>query len=286
MAEEKKLSRVEQARARAEAAVERHGDQNDTTKGSVDFKTAPEGKHKAVLVGYVEQGPQAGTYKGQPKKPVNKFVLRFALYGKDCANDDGSPIVVQTRPISVGRGENGNAVKVFKALCPKADAKHFLELLGKAYWVIIKHTEGDKAGSDGKKPVFANIVEAELKPAVKEILDDDDNIVGYEDIKCPTPADNLYMIYEWDVPSKEDFETLTKSLQKKLRASTAFAGSALQQLVGDGDPEDKADDNDGAATNAPEGDEEESTPEPAAQEKAEETTPENTEVDSSQLPDL
>ena len=47
--------------ARAAAAVDRTGSQNDVEKGGEGnkvFKTAPEGKRKARLVGYVEIGKQ------------------------------------------------------------------------------------------------------------------------------------------------------------------------------------------------------------------------------------
>ena len=225
---------------RVQQAVERDGDQNEVVAGGGDYTPPPAGKAKARLIGYVETGPQLNS-KFPTKKATNGFHLVFALYGKNASGesyerDDGKPMHIMSRTYSVGRSEKSNAVKLFRQMCPKKDAQHFLGLLGRAFWVDIEH-ETQPSNTPGKADVvFANIKEAELKPAVREVLDEDDNVIGYKEIAVPEPADDEYRILEWHVPSKEDFDMLSERQQKKLKSSTEWAGSAWEALCGAGNP--------------------------------------------------
>ncbi|CCI88404.2 hypothetical protein BN110_033 [Yersinia phage phiR8-01] len=271
----------ERLAARAAAAVERHGDQNEIEERKGGDYTPPHaGKAKARLVGYIETGPQKDA-KYPEKKPGNKFQLVFQLYGKNAdgqewVRNDGNPMTITTRKFSVSRNEKAHAVKIFRQMAPKRDAAHFMELLGRAFWVEIEHNV-QPAKEQGKPDVvFANIIEAGLKPAVKEVLDDDDNVVGYRELAVPEPKDSDFVLLEWDVPSKEDFEKLTEGQKKTLRAATGFKGGAWEALVGGGNP---------AATDAPD--------EPDEQEEKEEAAPANenkvqtsAQVDESDLPAL
>ncbi|CCI88866.2 hypothetical protein BN109_027 [Yersinia phage phi80-18] len=251
--------------ARAAAAVERTGDQAVAVEGSgekKEYKLAPEGKVKARLIGYVERGPQARKpYKGTPKPPINQFILRFALFGSGDTykNSDGSPITVDSRPFTVGRTELSLALKTFVKMCPKKDASHFMELLNRVFWLNIVHRTGE--AKEGKEaPIFVNI-DGDIVPAVKDLLDDEDNVIGQVEVACPEADEKLFQIFEWDVPSKEDFEALRPGDQKKIRGSTAFVGSALAALVGEGNPsttdapesEDDGDDNGNETAQEPAG---------------------------------
>lgn len=240
-------------KARAAAATIRQGDQNEIEerKGG-DFTPPPAGKAKARLVGYIETGPQKDA-KYPDKKPANKFQLVFQLHGKNAKGEewvrnDGNPMTITTRKFTISRNEKAHAVKIFRQMCPKKDAQHFIELLGRPFWVVVEHETRPSTKPDGKDMVFANIVEAELKPAVKEVLDDDDNVIGYRELAVPEPKESDFVILEWDVPSAEDFEKLTASQKKTLRASPEFKGGAWEALVGVGNP---------AATDAPDDEEEE-----------------------------
>lgn len=238
--------------ARAAAAVDRTGSQNDVEKGgegNKTFKLAPAGKQKARLVGYIEIGEQENRFD-PAKGPALKFRLRFALFGKDCQEEDGSPITIDSKDNPVSKFERANAVKMFAAMCPKRDADHFIGLLNRVFWLEVVH---NPSKSDPKK-VYANIKPDSIRPGVKDLLDDDDNIIGVTEIACPEAPESFFQIYEWAVPSKEDFDKLKPWDKKELRASVGFQGSALQQLVGDGEkPKEGEEGNDGAATNAPEG---------------------------------
>lgn len=244
----------ERLAARAAAAVERTGSQNDVEKGgegNKTFKLAPAGKQKARLVGYVEIGEQENRFDPS-KAPANKFRLRFALFGKECQEEDGTPITIDSKDNPVSKFERANAVKMFAAMCPKRDADHFIGLLGRVFWLEVVH---NKSKTDEKK-VYANIKADSIKPGVKDLLDDDDNVIGVTDIACPDAPENMYQIYEWSVPSKEDFDKLKPWDKKELRASVGFAGSALQQLVGDGEKTEDKPSNDGAGTQEPPADDE------------------------------
>lgn len=266
-------------KARALAATERHGDQNEIEerKGG-DFTPPHAGKAKARLVGYIETGPQKDP-KYPDKKPGNKFQLVFQLHGKNAdgqewLRNDGNPMTITTRKFSVSRNEKAHAVRIFRQMAPKKDASHFMELLGRAFWVVIEHNV-QPAKEQGKPDVtFANIVEAELKPAVKEVLDDDDNVIGYRELAVPEPKESDFVMLEWDVPSKEDFEKLTDRQKKDLRKADGFKGGAWEALVGGGNP---------AATDAPD-DDEQAQDEP---EQEEESKPQQSaKVNESDLPDL
>ena len=266
--------------ARAAAAEARDGNQGEAVQGGgekKEYKLAPEGRVKARLVGYIERGPQPRKpYKGVPKDPANQFVLRFALFGSGDAykNDDGSPILVDSRPFTSGRSELSLALKVFVKMCPKKDAANFIGLLNRVFWLDIVHRKGE--AKDGKEaPVFVNI-DGDILPATKVVLDADDNPTGEViEVACPAVEDKLFQIYEWDVPSKEDFESLRKSDQTKLRKSTAFKGSALEALVG-GNP---------AAADAPEEGEPEQ-PEDDVPEQSGADVPAKVEVSADDMPAL
>ena len=88
----------------------------------------------------------------------------------------------------------------------------------------------------------------------------------------------MYHIFEWDVPSKEDFDKLKPWDKQKLRESVNFPGSALEQLVGKGDDK-PANTNNGAATGEPQGDEDEGQTQTVEQ-------PKDIPVEGADLPNL
>ena len=272
------MSIQDKLKARAAKAVERNGDQAEAQEGGggeKTYKTPPAGKVKARLVGYIEQGPQARTFKGEVKEPANRFKLRFALYGAGDTykNDDGSPILIDSKPMTVSRNNKAAALKMFIRMCPKRDAQHFMELLNRVFWLTVTHNVVE--GREGEKPItYANIDHESVVPALKDVLDDEDNVIGQREIACEDADEKLFQIFEWDVPSKEDFDNLRPSDQKVIRNSPAFKGSALAALVGEGNP---------ATADAPE-DEHEDEPEDEA--KTPGTVTETVEVTEDDLPPL
>lgn len=242
--------------ARAAAAVERTGSQNDIEKGgegNKTFKLAPEGKRKARLIGYVELGKQENRFD-PAKDPADQFRLRFALFGTDCQEEDGTPITIDSRDITISKFERANAVKLFAQMCPKKDADHFMQLLGRVFWVEIVHNKS----KDGKK-TYANLKQESIKPGVKDLLDDEDNVIGVTPIACEEAPEKMYHIFEWAVPSADDFKALKPWDKSDIRKATNFPGSALEQLVGKGEEKGPANSNDGAATDEPQGGDEEKT---------------------------
>ncbi|ASZ71947.1 hypothetical protein HOS18_gp01 [Aeromonas phage CF7] len=238
----------ERLAARAAAAVERHGDQGEAVAGGGgDFTPPPAGRARARLVGYIETGPQKDR-KFPDKKPANKFRLVFALFGKNSAQEswareDGKPMLITSRPYLVSRSEKANALKLFKRMCPKGDAQHFIGLLDRTFTLEIVH-EAQPAKEAGKPDVvFANIKEETIQEAVKPILDEDDNVVGYEPVKVPAAPEDYFKVFEWDVLEKADFEALSEAQKKTVRSAVGFKESAWFALVGGGNP---------AATDKPE----------------------------------
>ncbi|MEG2886406.1 MAG: hypothetical protein RR853_04655 [Aurantimicrobium sp.] len=238
----------ERLAARAAAAVERHGDQGEAVAGGGgDFTPPPAGRARARLVGYIETGPQKDL-KFPDKKPANKFRLVFALFGKNAqqeswTREDGKPMLITSRPYLVSRSEKANALKLFKRMCPKGDAQHFIGLLDRAYTLEITH-ESQPAKEAGKPDkVFANIKEDTIAEAVKPIMDEDDNVVGYEPVKVPAAPEDYFKVFEWEVLEKADFEALSEAQKKTIRSAVGFKESAWFALVGGGNP---------AATDKPE----------------------------------
>lgn len=270
--------------ARAAAAVEREGSQNDVETGGGGnkvFALAPAGKQKARLIGYIETGMHPNNMDAT-KPDREEFRLRFALFGKDCQEEDGTPITIDTFDMPKSKFERAGAVKLFQKMCPKKDADHFIGLLNRVFWLEVIHKEG-KPDAQGKKKVYANIKKDSISVAVKDILDDDDNIIGQQPVACAEAPASMFQIFEWAMPSKEDFDSLKAWDKSKLRASLGFKGSALQQLVGDG--EQKPSTNGGAATDEPPADDEGGAQpdEPQTQGTA---TPENVDVSEDDLPPL
>ena len=243
----------ERLAARAAAAVERHGDQGEAVAGGGggDFTPPPAGRARARLVGYIETGPQKDL-KYPEKKPANKFRLVFALFGKNAqqeswTREDGKPMLITSRPYLVSRSEKANALKLFKKMCPKGDAQHFIGLLDRGFTLEIVH-ETQPSKEAGKPDVtFANIKEDTISEAVKPIMDDDDNVIGYEPVKIPAAPDDFFKVVEWEVLNKEDFEALSEAQKKTVRKAVGFKESAWFALVGGGNPAatDKPDDGPG-----------------------------------------
>lgn len=273
----------ERLAARAAAAVEREGSQNDVEAGGGNktFALAPAGKQKARLVGYIETGMHPNNMDST-KPDREEFRLRFALFGKDCQEEDGTPITIDTFDMPKSKFERAGAVKLFQKMCPKKDADHFIGLLNRVFWLEVIHKEG-KADAQGKKKVYANIKKDSISVAVKDILDDEDNIIGQQPVACAEAPASMFQIFEWAMPSKEDFDALKPWDKSKLRSSINFKGSALQQLVGDG--EQKAATNNGAATNEPPADDEGGA-QPDEPQQQGTPTPDNVDVNEADLPAL
>lgn len=273
----------ERLAARAAAAVERTGSQNDVETGGSGktFALAPAGKQKARLVGYIETGIHPNNMDAT-KPDRAEFRLRFALFGKDCQEEDGTPITIDTFDMPISKFERAGAVKLFQKMCPKKDADHFIGLLDRIFWLEVIHKEG-KPDAQGNKKTFANIKKDSIAVAVKDILDDDDNIIGQQPVACAAAPESMFQIFEWAVPSKDDFDKLKAWDKAKIRKAVNFPGSALQQLVGDG--EQKPSTNGGAATDEPPVDDEGGAQQDEPQQQGT-PTPDNVDVNESDLPAL
>lgn len=242
------MSKLDRLQKRAEAAVERDGAAQHEAKAGFEgsmFKTPPAGKCRMRLAGYIEIGKQKKVFKGE-EKLQDQFILRFTCYGQgeDYVNDDGTPVTIDSFPIGKSHSGKSQAVQMFNDMCPLKDADHYIGLMAtRVFWGEIIHKEVPSK-EEGKKPmIFANIKRGSIKPGVVDVMDDNYNVIGQKPVAAPELDESMIQLFEWDMPSKEDFDELRSSDQKRIREAANFKGSAIEALVGAGNP---------AASDAPE----------------------------------
>lgn len=231
--------------ATVEQFVEEEGvDFNEAVAGG-GGKLMPEGKALARLIQYVEVGPQP-IKQDASKPPVNKFFLKFAVWGKGKDKQstfhevvDGKmvPGVIRTQMIAVKKDLNSKsgAYKLFKRMNPDKTAKHFAQLINGTFILPIVHNE---SGEGENKKVYANIDLENISLAVNPVTDEPFDVPEVED-------ESLFKLFLWNRPSKEDWESLyiegkndegkSKNwIQDTLLSSPEFPGSPLDLLLNGG----------------------------------------------------
>ena len=224
-----------QLQQEADAYVEETGiDQNIATQGGGGGRLLPEGYAMARLVQYIELGEQAqAAFKGKDKAPVLEYILGFALYGEGYQNDDGTPYLKRTFSIRSYGNDKAGSFKLFKKLNYEGTAKHFAQLVGKAFLVAIKHVPKKKDGVVVPGEFYDNI--------------DEDNILAPFDpvtkAAYPIPEarveDLLLFLFQkptqaaWDkmhIAGENDAGKSKNWLQEKILKATNFSGSGLEHL--------------------------------------------------------
>lgn len=239
---------LEQIRAQAELAAQTGPDMTEVQTGG--GKELPVGVAMARLVGYVEIGSQPQEYGGVAKDPKPEFILTFALTGAapnptpggaplPYTNEDGSPYLLSTYPISLSRNEKAGAFLMFKAMNYKGTATHFAQLIGEAFLLpIVAVKKGDKttnrADMKGIRPPYAP-----------------DPISGQMTMyPVAEPREQDLKLFLWQHPTLEAFNslkqegewenkaadgTITKQSKNKVQeamlGATDFSGSALELLL-------------------------------------------------------
>lgn len=214
-----------------------------STPAASKSELVPEGVALGRLVAYIEYGPQTKEFQGVTKI-VRMFQLGFALWGGGYEAEDGSPIILNARALTMGDyglDAKSNAFKVFQRMRGKTNAKHFSELLGQAFRVPIVH------GLVDGKPLYANIDLNDINPAFDPIMKRPDVV--------PQLPDNSphYRLFLWDRPSKLQWDSLyidgvweakpatatspakpekSKNVhQERIKAGPKFKGSAIEALL-------------------------------------------------------
>lgn len=228
-----------------EQFVEEEGvDFNEAVSGG-GGKLMPEGKALARLIQYVEIGPQP-IKQDASKPPVNKFFLKFAVWGKgkdktstyhEVVDGKMVPGVVRTQFIAVKKDLNSKsgAYKLFKRMNPDKTAKHFAQLLNNTFILPIVHNE---SGEGENKKVYANIDLENISLAVNPVTDEPFDVPEVED-------ESLFKLFLWNRPTKEDWESLyiegkndegkSKNwIQDALLSSPEYPGSPLDLLLNGG----------------------------------------------------
>lgn len=228
-----------------EQFVEEEGvDFNEAVSGG-GGKLMPEGKALARLIQYVEIGPQP-IKQDASKPPVNKFFLKFAVWGKgkdktstyhEVVDGKMVPGIVRTQFIAVKKDLNSKsgAYKLFKRMNPEKTAKHFAQLLNNTFILPIVHNE---SGEGENKKVYANIDLENISLAVNPVTDEPFDVPEVED-------ESLFKLFLWNRPTKEDWESLyiegknaegkSKNwIQDALLSSPEYPGSPLDLLLNGG----------------------------------------------------
>jgi hypothetical protein len=190
----------------------------------------PPGCTLARLVEYIEFGKHAVEYQGKPKPPALQFRLGFALYTQGYCNDDGTPYILRTFDLSLGNNEKAKAKIAFDRMNYDGQAKHFAQMLGKAFLLEIKVVT-----SKATPPVQRNeIAFATISPPIEP--------VSKQYYQVPEATDDLFTLFLWDVPTKESWDSLfiegtndkgqsKNYLQALCLEATNFEGSPLQTLL-------------------------------------------------------
>lgn len=205
-------------------------------------KLLPEGKALGRLIQYIEVGPQLS--KAYPDKPpVNKFFLKFAVWGKgkdktstyhEVEGGKMVPGIIKTKMINVTKDLNAKsgAYKLFRRMNPDKTAKHFAQLLNATFIIPIVHNE---SGEGEQKKVYANIDMENISLAVNPVTDEPFDVPEVED-------ESLFKLFLWTRPTKEDWDALyidgkddngkSKNwIQDTLLSSPQFPGSPLDVLL-------------------------------------------------------
>lgn len=211
-------------------------DMTQTTKGGGVSRTLPKGNALARFVGYIEKGSHPQEFGGKVKDPAPLFELQFVIVGGSGLNSKGEREAmviddkfqrVNTYNIGLSRNVKSNAVKIFNAMNWTKDATTFPEMLGRLFMLKVDHVEKD----------------GNIRHSIdwKSILPPVDPMTG-QPYDAPEAPDDMYRLFLWDMPSKEQWESLfidgerddgssKNYLQEELLKATDFLGSPLEQLL-------------------------------------------------------
>jgi hypothetical protein len=223
-------SALARMQAQVAAVAETAPDMTEIQKGGTS-RLLPEGYAFARMVEYIELGNQPQEFGGKAKEPALEVQLAFALYGEGYANEDGTPYIIRPFSMAISRNEKAKAYLLFKLLNWQGNCTHFAQFLGQGFLAkIVTYKPKDAT----KKPSSTIDLKGFLPPI---------EAMSKQPYPIPVPTDDLYRVFFWDRPTKEDWDSLEvkgnyddgKSknyLQNLILAATDFYGSPLEALIG------------------------------------------------------
>lgn len=224
------MSKLAALQALAAQAAATSPDMNESVKGGGGARLLPAGYAFGRFIEYIELGKHPQEFNGKAKDPALEIQIGFALWGQGYQNEDGTPYIIRPFQFAVSRNEKAKAFKLFKALNWDGKAKHFAELLGKAYLVKIVHEPKSKTDSTPVSRIDFDGFLPPLDPVTKQAY------------PIPEAPDDLYQLFLWDYPSKEGWDALyvegkwddgksKNRIQETIMSALDFQGSPLQQLL-------------------------------------------------------
>lgn len=223
---------LEQLKAKANAVAATAEDMNEAVSGGGGGRLVPAGQYVGRIVEYVDLGLQPQEYQGKPKDPAPEIRLGICLfYSNPEKPGDPDPYVIRPRELAISRNEKATAFKAFAAMNYKRDPniKHFAQFIGEPFLFHI-----DVKTSKESKRQYNVVVWDKTAPAIHPVTK--------QPYDVPQAPDEMYRIFLWDNPTKEDWDSLyiegeredgtsKNFVQEKILAALNYQGSPLQLLL-------------------------------------------------------
>lgn len=225
-------SYLEQLKAKANAVAATAEDMNESVSGGGGGRLIPAGQYVGRIVEYVDLGLQPQEYQGKPKDPAPEIRLGICLfYSNPDKPGEPDPYVIRPRELAISRNEKATAFKAFAAMNYKRDPniKHFAQFIGEPFLFHI-----DVKTAKESKRQYNAVVWDKTAPAIHPVTK--------QPYDVPQAPDELYRIFLWDNPTKEDWDSLyiegerddgtsKNFVQEKILAALDYQGSPLQLLL-------------------------------------------------------
>lgn len=186
------------------------------------------GTYPARLVQIIDLGLQAQRpYKGQDKPPVQEIMLTYELVDTFMVDKDGNDVedkprwISETLPFYGLYADKAKSTQRYNAFDPNGD---FGGDFSKAIEQPVNVTIVNNAGQNGK--IYDNV--ATISTMRQRDAD-----------KCPELV-NPAKVFDLDAPDMEVFNSLPQWIQDKIKENLNYEGSALQKLLGGGQPKNAA----------------------------------------------
>ena len=207
-------------------------------------KLWPEGYVLARFTEYVETGNHAQTFTSpsgvtEKKDPAPQVKLGFRMYGPgyeylDDTGEFADAGQISTFELTLSQNEKAKTFLLFKKMNYDGTAKHFTDLLGKAFMIKIIHTKSKAANSKPRSNLDLTSVLPPLDPLSKRPYD------------VPEADEKYFRLFLWDLPSWEQWESIQVErkegesteaynkrnfLQSRIISAANFPGSPIEEML-------------------------------------------------------
>lgn len=229
-----------QSQIQAAAAVASVDISETSTGGGGERVVLAKGKYLARLCEYLEYGVQPNHF--DPKKDPKPICrLTFAVFpfstdeqGNRIPGKFDEPVFVRSSDFTISNHEKAGLKKVYSRLNWRNDAtkNHVAFFLGEAFLVGVDK----KTSKDGKRE-YNSLDANDINPAL--------DAMSGQPYPVPALDDKAYRVFLWDVPTKEQWDSLfiegsrddgtsKNFIQDTMLKALNFVGSPLEQLLNGG----------------------------------------------------